>query len=257
MPLALPMALLSRIEDASLNASAPRQQRWMDGWIVRTSPGKARRARCVNAVAPGRLALEEKLALVAAVFVEAGLPMVVRITPFTQPPGLDALLVARGYTQVDDTRVMVLPQLHAGEPPPMPAGLRWRHLAPAAFATAVGALRGSSAAHMLAHADRLVTLPVPCDGYAIEREGDGQILACGQTTREADIVGLYDVHTHDSARGLGLATLLCKRLLALQASAGASIAYLQTEIDNETARRIYHCLGFADQYGYHYRQPPT
>ena len=41
-----PASLLSRIEDAGLNASAPPQQRWMDGWIVRTSPGKARRARC-------------------------------------------------------------------------------------------------------------------------------------------------------------------------------------------------------------------
>jgi len=45
--------LLSRVEDAGLNASAPPQQRWIDGWLVRFSPGKAKRARCVNAVAPG------------------------------------------------------------------------------------------------------------------------------------------------------------------------------------------------------------
>ena len=34
-PNGLPAALLSRIEDAGLNASAPPQQRWLDGWIVR------------------------------------------------------------------------------------------------------------------------------------------------------------------------------------------------------------------------------
>ena len=45
--------LLSRIEDAGLNASAPPQQRWLDGWLLRFSPGKAKRARCVNAVAAG------------------------------------------------------------------------------------------------------------------------------------------------------------------------------------------------------------
>ena len=55
-------ALLSRVEDAGLNASAPPQQRWLDGWLVRFSPGKAKRARCVNAVAAGRLPLDEKLA---------------------------------------------------------------------------------------------------------------------------------------------------------------------------------------------------
>ncbi len=46
--------LLSRVEDAGLNASAPPQQRWIDGWLLRFSPGKAKRARCINAVAgPG------------------------------------------------------------------------------------------------------------------------------------------------------------------------------------------------------------
>src|SRR4051794_16869004 len=54
-------ALLSRVEDAGLNASAPPQQRWVDGWLVRFSPGKAKRARCVNAVAAGRATLQERL----------------------------------------------------------------------------------------------------------------------------------------------------------------------------------------------------
>ena len=58
-------ALLSRIEDAGLNASAPPQQRWLDGWLLRFSPGKAKRARCINAVAPGRLPVADKLALCA------------------------------------------------------------------------------------------------------------------------------------------------------------------------------------------------
>ena len=28
-------AWLARIEDAGINASAPREQRWVDGWLVR------------------------------------------------------------------------------------------------------------------------------------------------------------------------------------------------------------------------------
>ncbi|KAF4312394.1 hypothetical protein GTA08_BOTSDO14359 [Botryosphaeria dothidea] len=98
------LALLSRIEDAGLNASAPPQQRWMDGWLVRFSPGKAKRARCINAVAEGRLPLADKLRLAQAVFDEAGLPMVIRITPFTQPATLDAELQAMGLASLDDIR---------------------------------------------------------------------------------------------------------------------------------------------------------
>ena len=81
--------LLSRIEDAGLNASAPPQQRWVDGWLVRFSPGKAQRARCINALAPGCLPLSEKLAYCQSLYRAAGLRLLFRVTPFSQPAGLD------------------------------------------------------------------------------------------------------------------------------------------------------------------------
>ena len=77
--------LLSRIEDAGLNASAPPQQRWVDGWIVRFSPGKAQRARCINAVAEGRSSPSEKLASCQALYRTAGLRLLFRITVKTAP----------------------------------------------------------------------------------------------------------------------------------------------------------------------------
>lgn len=248
--------LLSRIEDAGINASAPPQQRWIDGWIVRTSPGKARRARCVNAVAAGRLPLARKLELADQAFREAGLPMVVRITRFTQPADLDEQLAERGWSKVDDTRVMVCPRLRTGEPAVLPGGTRWERLSPAMYAEAVGLLRGSPPEQRRAHAERLAASPVPYQGYAIRRSSDGVVLACGQFAREAELVGLYDVYTRESERGKGLARLLCERLLSLAVSEGAAVAYLQTEADNHPARAIYRRLGFSDQYSYHYRQPP-
>ncbi len=249
-------ALLSRIEDASLNASAPPQQRWLDGWIVRTSPGNARRARCINAVAEGRLPLAQKLALAQAMFREAGLPLVVRITRFSLPASLDAQLEALGWEMLDETRVMVLPGLSAVAAPPLPAGLHWQRLATAEFAEAVGRLRGSSVVQIQAHAERLAFSPVPYQGYAIRRDMDGQVMSCGQFAREAELVGLYDVFTHEAARGKGLAGLLCERMLSLAANEGEQVAYLQTESTNDAARRVYQRLGFSDQYSYHYRQPP-
>jgi predicted GNAT family acetyltransferase len=250
-------SLLSRVEDAGLNASAPPQQRWLDGWLVRFSPGKAKRARCVNAVAAGRLPLDRKLDLAAAVFEEAALPMVLRITRFSQPAGLDRELEARGFTVLDDSRVMVCPRLPARQPaPPLPPGTHWACLEAADYAEAVGALRGSTPGQRAAHAQRLVSSPVPYRGFAVRRDADGAVLACGQFAREADLVGLYDVFTRDDQRGQGLASTLCQRLLSLAVSEGAETGYLQVEADNTPARRVYGRLGFSDGYAYHYRQAP-
>jgi predicted GNAT family acetyltransferase len=246
------LGVLSRIEDAGLNASAPPQQRWLDGWLLRFSPGKAKRARCINAVAAGRWPLADKLRWAAAAYRDAGLPMAVRITPFTLPASLDAELAALGMPDIDDTRVMVCATL-AGKPPPLPADTHWRSLAADDYAAAVGELRGSPIAQQQAHAERLRISPVPYQGFAICRDGDGAVLACGQVAREAELIGLYDVFTRADERGHGLATQLCGRLLTEAAAAGSRLAYLQVEGDNHAARHIYHRLGFTDAYSYHYR----
>jgi GNAT superfamily N-acetyltransferase len=250
-------ALLSRIEDASLNASAPPQQRWLDGWILRYSPGKARRARCINAVAAGRLPLDQKLAYAAALFAQAELPLVARITRFTQPPELDQQLAALGWPALDTTRVQVLAGLKQSAPAPLPAGTEWALLTPVDYAEAVGGLRGSPAVQRQAHVQRLLASPVPYQGYVIRRSGDGSVLACGQSAREGDLVGLYDVFTREDQRGQGLAQTLCERLLSQSASEGATIAYLQVEGGNASALRVYQRMGFVDGYTYHYREAPA
>lgn len=252
--------LLSRIEDASLNASAPPQQRWMDSWLLRYLPGKARRARCINALAEGRVPLEMKLRLAAEVFEAASLPMIFRLHRFTLPASLDGALATAGYAVVDHTRVMVCTQLPAEAGRPLPAGTRWAHLDGDTFAQTVGDLRGSSVEHRHGHALRLRHSPVPYQGYAILRDvfstagPYSEVLACGQFAREGEFVGLYDVFTHPSERGQGLAGQLCERLLSISANQGAKVAYLQEESGNLPALSVYRRLGFAEGYQYHYRE---
>lgn len=247
--------LLSRVENAGLNASAPPQQRWIDGWLVRFSPGKAQRARCINAVAQGRLPLPQRLQLALAVYAQAGLPALVRITPFTQPPGLDTWLADRGWTRHDDTRVMVCPAIPTLVPAPLPAHAEWERLDAAAYAQSVGQLRDTPPAQVQAHAQRLAASPVSYQGWAIRRSSDGTVLACGQFAREGELVGLYDIHTQAGARRQGLARTICERLLSTSAQEGGRIAYLQVDAGNEPARCLYHRLGFVDGYAYHYRRP--
>jgi GNAT superfamily N-acetyltransferase len=253
-------ALLTRVEDASLNAASTRLQWWQDGWIVRACPGKARRSRCINAVAEGRLPLDEKLDRALALYRARGLPALMRMTRFSRPESLDADLQARAWTAIDDTRVLVCQDLRTPAIEAalgLPDGTRWTELEATPYAEAVGRLRGSPPAEREAQARRLQHAPVRHRGFAIQLEDDGAVLACGQFAREDELVGLFDVCTLASARGQGLANLLCKRLLSLSAHEGATTAYLQVEADNTAACRLYRGLGFREGYAYHYRQAPA
>jgi ribosomal protein S18 acetylase RimI-like enzyme len=254
-------ALLAAIEDASLNASAPTEQLWVDGWLLRLCPGKAKRARSINAVAAGRRPLAGKIAQAQALYAAAGLPCYVRLTPFTQPPGLEAQLAAAGFEREDDTRVMVARLDGAAHgsaaAAPLAAGCTVQRSGPEDYAEAVGAVRGSPAGERAAHARRVRHSPVPYVGQVLRRQADGTVLAGGQWAREGRYVGLYDVFTAPEHRRQGHAHALCAAMLADAAAAGAQWAYLQVEAGNHAARSIYRRLGFVEAYGYHYRRGPA
>lgn len=249
-------ALCARIEDAALNASAPPVQRWLDGWLLRSWPGKARRSRCIHALGPGVLTLQERLARTQAVYRADGVPMVFRITPFTHPAGLAAELGARGWVAVDPTLVMAAPLTAGLGAPEAKPGLRLRAVAPEEFAEAVGALRGSPPEHRRSQARRLAQAPTPHQAWLVEHRHDGHVLACGQSAREAERVGLYDIATAPAARQQGLARHLCQWLLAQAAAEGATTAYLQVDAQNTPALALYRSLGFALAYRYHYLEAP-
>lgn len=261
MPTLMPMSapdfdpdLLSRIEDAGINASAPTEQRWVDGWLVRFSQLKARRSRCINAVAIGRLPLAVRLGHCAQIYRDAGLPLIVRVTRFTLPIDLDDQLDAIGMHRMDDTRVMVRTRLDETTPAPLPDGHRMAELGPSDFAELTGKWQGASGASRVAQTRRLEASAVPFRSLAIV-DARGHPVAWGQSFNEAELVGIYGVFTSPPHRGKGLCTALCSRLIDCARAQDARVAYLQVEATNHAARRIYERLGFADGYGYHYRSP--
>ena len=254
-------AWLARVEDAGINASAPRQQRWVDGWLVRLSPGKAKRARCIQPVAPGRLGIDDKLALCLPLYAAADLHPYVRITPFAQPPGLEAHLAGLGMASVDDSWVMTVASLNAfdalGESgAPADGGPRFETVDGAAFAEWVGDARGSSRDEKIAHADRLCHAAVPHHAV-LARDPSGAVVCGGQVVVEGRLAGLYDVFTAAGARGRGHAERCCRHLLGRARRLGASAGYLQVDAAYGPARSLYRRLGFRDAYPYHYRMTPV
>jgi len=247
---------MARVEDAGLNATAPPQQRWLDGWLLRYQPGKARRARCINALTEGVLPLAQKLALAQEVYQEAGQPMIFRLSRFTVPAGLDAALERFGFARVDESAVMVATDIGSVAPRPLPGGLEWREISSLKFAETVGLLRGSPAEHRQSHAVRLAHSPIVHRAFVIADATREAALACGQFAREGEMVGIYDVFTDPQERNRGLATHLCERLLSQSVKEGAKTAYLQVDAINSPALQVYRRLGFAEAYRYHYRERP-
>lgn len=261
LPPGVSLGLVEQVEVAGLRASQPPEQVDVDGWLLRCLPGKAKRARCVNALSAGKRSLDDKLAECAHRYREAGLPLFVRITPFSAPPGLDDVLAARGWRLHDATRVLVHPALAEVPAPDLPAGVRDEPADVQGYAAAVGALRGSTALEITSHALRLRASPVPYQGR-IWREATppgaapGAVLACAQVARDGELAGLYDVYTAPAARGRGWATALCARVLRQAHAAGARMGYLQVDADNAPALKVYRRLGFVEAYRYHYRLSP-
>lgn len=247
MPDTALQALALRAELAGLDASAPPQEADIDGWLIRLSPGKAKRSRCINALRQGALPLDELLARCQQAYDAAGLPLAVRVTPWSQPADLDERLAAKGWGAFDAADVMVLDTLV-----PDPAPVAIQALDAPRYAATVGALRGSSDTAIAAHAERIALAPVTYQGFALKDE-QGRLLACGQMVVAGDLVGLYDIASAQPRQGHG--ERLCRALLALAHAQGARQAYLQVGSDNAVAQRLYARLGFVFAYRYHYRSP--
>ena len=235
-----------RLEELGLNSSAPPGQLLYDGWLLRLLPGKAKRARSVNAVYPSTLPLDGKIAHCEALFGRAGLPVLFRITPFSQPPELDVALEARGYGRFDPTAV----ESCAIDPHRL-GGARAKAMALEPWIDAIAAIRESPHEHRKAHLARLAGMPLAMRPMAIEERG--RIVATGLAMVEGDCAGLFDIVTHAAARRRGHARTMVASLLSAAWELGARHAYLQVNAENAPARRLYAQFGFEERYMYWYR----
>lgn len=237
-----------RIEELGLNSSTPPSQLLYDGWLIRLSPGKAKRARSVNAVYASTLPLERKIAYCEKLYEDANLPMLFRLTPFSQPANLDRELDRRSYKRLETTAVESAPL----ETAPVHGGAREMELG--AWIDAVGELRGSPAVHRDAHLARLERMPLPKRAVALEDEG--RVVATGLTMVEDGVAGLFDIVTREDSRRRGHARRVVASLLAIAHALGARHAYLQVESANAPARNLYRQFGFTERYAYWYRAHP-
>jgi len=242
---------LARIEDAALTASQPREQAFYDGWLLRYANGKAKRARSVNLTGPGELPLAEKLAYCAEFYARRGVPFILRLTPFSQPSGVDQALAQAGFIAAEDTRVMVLDLSEASHVSAPPATLV--ALDRAEFGATLASLHGLDPQRAEVERDRFARSSL--DGiYLAVRDGE-RIIACGSAAIDGERAGIFGMVTAAERRGRGIATRIVVELLGQARARGCTTGYLQVEAGNAPARHAYSKFGFRDGYAYWYRCP--
>ncbi len=243
-------ALAARIEDASLAVSQPAQQSFFDGWLLRYSPGKAKRARSINSIAAGVLPLDEKLSHCIDFYHQHQLPCLFRITPFSQPHHLDSQLAAADFGAYQDTRVMSVALAEVASNAPSTA----QSVDAEQFAAAFCELHRLDPVKASAERERYARAAVRST-FVVQFENDAPI-ACGSLALERKLAGIFGMVTAAEYRGRGVATAIVAKLLDDARAAGAETAYLQVEAGNAPARRAYSKFGFRDCYAYWYRAPP-
>ena len=245
---------LVRIEESGLNVLQTQRQLFYDGWLLRLSPGSAKRGRSVNPHFGSSLPLERKIAYCENVYAQQALPTLFRITPWSQPSGLEAALGARGYEAFGETLVQAVA---LDQPPALPDhddAVVVEAPDASAFVEAVGELRDGTPLQREAHLERLANSMLGKRHVVIRAED--RVVCTAQVAVEDELAGVFDVVTAPHERRRGYATLACASLLSWAWQHGAQAAYLQVSADNAPAIASYKRFGFATVYTYHYRGRP-
>lgn len=242
-------AQIRRLEELALNAWPALQTLHLDGWVLRFADGYTRRANSVNPLYAPQGDVDTHLALAEAHFARRGLPPVFKLTPASQPPGLDAALAARGYAEEARTSVQLLDLSTLA--PAEPGGAVLTEALTDDWLAAVSTLAAIPARHQPT-LRRMLGLLAPPAAFAT-LAAEGQVVACGLAVLEAGHLGLFDIVTHPAHRRQGHARRLIGDLLAWGKSQGAHTSYLQVMCNNPPALRLYAGLGYQELYQYWYR----
>jgi ribosomal protein S18 acetylase RimI-like enzyme len=254
-------AAIRALEEAGLAAWPPASLR-VDGShrLGMTLGHPSKRLNCLTVLDPrdtaggiGRLDREMRL------FLRLGLKPYFRQTPLTPPLYADEM-DRRGWRTMDETDVMIrdLTAPSAVAAPTLASAQVRVVEGPAAFANTLARLRGhdaEAARQTVAVLERVAT------GLRLwQLEDDDGPIAVGMGVDGVDhvgekLIGLFSITTASGMRGRGFARGLTEAILLEAANRGVAHAWLQVEVDNDPAQRLYRSLGFVPHHQYRYRVP--
>jgi GNAT superfamily N-acetyltransferase len=245
--------VITQLEELALNAGPALQTLLYDGWLLRHARGYTRRANSVQPLYPSTEDVAAKVAYCEQFYRERGLDTIFKLTRESQPAELDDFLTRRGYSAEAPTSVQTL-DLTGALPQPTFAPISSDFELTSGWLADLAKLNHIPDS-LVATVRRLLQSIVPQHVFLGLREGD-QNIALGIGVVDRGSLGLFDLVTAPEWRSQGLGRQLTLHLLHWGQLHGATSAYLQVQMDNVPALKIYSSLGFKEQYQYWYRVRP-
>jgi len=220
------------------------------GWIIQWNDGVTWRA---NSVLPhewkSNVHVEDVIDYVIELYREKDTPATFKITPASQPQGLDDVLIERGFEQRMITHVQTV---QIGDisclDPHHPVDL---------FKVSDESL------DILMHRSERDKRAIEVRREIIHRiRGEkniarvlmhGNIAGVGLGVVERDWLGLFSIRTMPEFQRRGVAWSLNCALAMWGEDHGAKLVFLQVEADNRPALKLYESMGFKTLYTYWYR----
>lgn len=245
-------AMIQTFEELTLNIVPALQVLHYDGWIIRFANGYTRRANSIIPLYESRLPLDEKIAYCESICASVSRPTIFKLTDAAQPPELDSVLAEHGYI-IDTTHVSVqICSLVDYQPITHDLDIRIEPRLTDTWLNGFHSIKSLAPEHV-ENARAMFSQIIPRSAF-ISLWNEGRIAAAGLGVLERGYLGLLQLIVVDGAlRGQGLGTALVHALLAWGVACGAHTAYLQMELSNIPAQRLYGKLGFSEQYQYWYR----
>jgi len=247
------MTLIDALDEVAARAVPATEVRDIGGWLARRSPGlSTRRANSVLArTHGGAIDLEGKLSAVESFYGELAAPARYQITPVSQPPRLEALLLARGYTIESPTAVRTCALRALVTAPIAPGGSSDITSAPTEtwWATWQSSL-GLDSKHAMVVSALFGRVQQPTAFVTVTIDDTPAGVALG--ILEDRWLGIFNMTTLPGLRRRGAARTALAALARWGQQHSATTGYLQVDLHNHSAARLYRDAGFIDSYRYAY-----
>jgi N-acetylglutamate synthase len=248
------------IEQLAANAWPAATVQLIDGWLLRHTPGVARRRSNSALPSPGAARASpaqraQVVDLAERFYARRSQPTVVQVSPAELHDQLDRDLATRGYRRQAPTLVLTAPIHRVAVPAPIVPTLavsvadtvtpQWL-----AAWTAIEARPDAAATNQ-----QVLARIGPPAGY-LTATRDREVVGVGMVVVERGWAGVFCMATRPRDRRHGVATAVLQHAAGWAADQGAQQLYLQVEEHNLPALRLYRRFGFQPSHHYHYRVAP-
>lgn len=239
-------------ERAGLQAWPGVDVEWDGDWVRRASGGYTKRANSVQCLNPAdNDDVDARIDAAEAWFAQRKLPPVFRMTPLSAP-ALSAALDARGWRTIDASYLFAMPL----EPTQADPRGRIYGVHDRGWLTIQQSLAGYTDEQLAKLETLLHAMTVAACGIVLHDDHGTPVTSALMAIADG-IVVTGNVVTAPDQRRKGYGAAMMRTGHAWAHDAGARIAALNVQADNDGAQALYGSLGYTYQYDYHYRVPVT